>query len=71
MTIRKKTVTMELSLSEAEFLYEVVNEICHGELLGVGEFETRVGFKREMGDPMMDRLLEVRRKFNSLDGDRA
>ncbi len=54
------TVKIGFKLKEINYLFSCVNETCNGVHIGDWEFETRIGYPRAGGEPLMDGLAEAR-----------
>ena len=56
---------LKISRQEVEFLLLCVNEVCNGVDITEDEFETRLGYPRASGAPIMDLLTEVLQRSRS------
>lgn len=59
-----------LSKEEIEFILQAMNEVCNGIWIPDIEFQTRIGFDRADGDPIMqilgDALGAIKSKTDSI-----
>ena len=56
---RPGTAVLSLTRDELDMIHMALNEPCHGDHFPISEFQTRVGFEREVMLSLMERLFPL------------
>lgn len=58
-----ESVDIRFDKHELAFLYQSANEVRNGVDIPDSEFETRLGYRRDFGNEVLDRLMGTMRKL--------